>query len=152
MLKLKLQHFGYLIQRTDSLGKKTCCWERLKAGREGDKRGWDGWMASLTRWTWVLAGSRSWWWTGKPGVLQSMGSQRVRHDWATELNWTDKVEAQVSLLWTKARRRQWLQVICIQRGNFIRQNQWARGLGTEQWMRQSPYPHKTCDLAERARQ
>ena len=61
------------------------CWERLKAGREGDNRGWDGWMASLTQWTWVWASFRSWWWTGKPGVLQSLGSQRVGHDWATEL-------------------------------------------------------------------
>ena len=51
--------------------------------------GWDGWMASLTQWTWVLASFRSWWWTGRPDVLQSMGSQRVTHDWATELNWTD---------------------------------------------------------------
>ena len=61
------------------------CWERLKVGREGDARGWDGWMASLTQWTWVWASSGNWWWTGRPGVLQSMGSQRVRHDWATEL-------------------------------------------------------------------
>ena len=64
------------------------CWERLRAGGEGDNRGQDGWMASLTQWTWVWVDSRSWWWTGRPGVLQSMGSQRVRHDWATELNWT----------------------------------------------------------------
>ena len=63
------------------------CWERLKAGGEGDDRGWDGWMALLTRWTWVWASSGSWWWTGKPGMLQSMGLQRVGHDWATELNW-----------------------------------------------------------------
>ena len=68
--------------------KRPWCWERLKAGGEGDDRGWDGWMAWLTRWTWVWASSGSWWWTGRPGVLQSMGSQRVRHDWATELNWT----------------------------------------------------------------
>ena len=61
------------------------CWERLKAGEEGDNRGWDGWMASLTWWTWVWASSRSWWWTGKPGLLQSMGSQRIWWDWATEL-------------------------------------------------------------------
>ena len=58
--------------------------ERLKAG-EGDDRGWDSWMASLTQWTWVWASSRSWWWTGKPGVLQSMESQRFRHNWVTEL-------------------------------------------------------------------
>ena len=61
------------------------CWERLKAGGEGDNRGWDGCMASLTWWTCVWVSSGSWWWTGKPGVLQSMESQRVRHDWATEL-------------------------------------------------------------------
>jgi len=66
--------------------KRPWCWARLKAGGEGDNRGWDGWMASLTPWTWVWASSGSWWWTGRPGVLQSMGSQRVRHDWATELN------------------------------------------------------------------
>ena len=63
-------------------------WERLKAGGEGDERGWDGWMASLTQWAWVWASSGSWWRTGKPGVLQSTGSPRVGHDWATELNWT----------------------------------------------------------------
>ena len=68
--------------------KRPWCWERLKAGGEGDDRGWDGWMASPTQWTWVWVNSRSWWWTGRPGMLQSMGSQRVRHDWATELSWT----------------------------------------------------------------
>ena len=67
----------------------TWCWERLKAGGEGDDRGWDGWMASLTQWIWVWVSSGSWWWTGRPGVLRFMGSQRVRHDWATELNWTE---------------------------------------------------------------
>ena len=64
--------------------KRPWCWERLRAGGEGDDRGWDGWMASPTQWTWVWVDSVSWWWTGRPGVLQSMG-QRVRHDWATEL-------------------------------------------------------------------
>ena len=68
-------------------GKRPWCWEGLGAG-EGDDRGWDGWMASLTRWTWVGVNSGSWWWTGRPGVLQFMGLQRVGHDWATELNWT----------------------------------------------------------------
>ena len=63
-------------------------WEGLGAGGEGDDRGWDGWMASPTRWTWVWVNSGSWWWTGRPGVLQYMGSQRVGHDWVTELNWT----------------------------------------------------------------
>ena len=86
MLKLKLQYFGHLMQRTDSL-EKTWCWEVLRAGGEGDDRGGDGWVSSLTQWTWVWISSSSWWWTGKPGVLQSMGSQRVGHDWMTELNW-----------------------------------------------------------------
>ena len=66
--------------------KRFWCWEGLKAGGEGDNRGWDGWMASPTRWTWVWASSGSWWWTGKPGVLQSMGWQRVGRNLATELN------------------------------------------------------------------
>ena len=61
-------------------------WERLKARGEGDDGGWDGWMVSPTRWTWVWVNSRSWWWTGRPSVLRFMGLQRVRHDWATELN------------------------------------------------------------------
>ena len=66
--------------------KRPWCWERLRAGGEGDNRGWDGWMASPTQWTWVWVGSRSWCWTGRPVVLQLMGSQRIRHDWVTELN------------------------------------------------------------------
>ena len=67
--------------------KRPWRWEKLKAGGEGDNRGWDGWMASPTQWTWVWVNSGSWWWTGRPGVLQFMGSQRVRHNWATELKW-----------------------------------------------------------------
>ena len=63
--------------------KRPWCWERLRAGGEGDDRGWDGWMASPTWWTWVWASSRSWWWIGRPGLLQSMGSQRVGQDWVT---------------------------------------------------------------------
>ena len=69
--------------------KRPWCWEKLKAGGEEDDRRWNGWMESSTRWPWVWASSGSWWWTEKPGVLQSMGSQRVRHNWATELNWTE---------------------------------------------------------------
>ena len=69
--------------------KRLWCWEGLGAGGEGDDRGWDGWMASLTRWTWVWVNSGSWWWTGRPGMLRFMGSQRVGKDWATELDWTD---------------------------------------------------------------
>ena len=63
------------------------CWERLQAKGEGDDRGWDGWMASPTQWAWIWVNSGSWWWTGRPDMLHSMGSQRVRHGWATELNW-----------------------------------------------------------------
>ena len=91
MLKLKLQYFGHLTRRVDSL--EPSCWEGLGAGEEGDDRGWDGWMASPTWWAWVWINSGSWWWTGMPGVLQFMGSQRVRHDWATELNWTEGRQA-----------------------------------------------------------
>ena len=76
--------------------KRPWCWEILKAGGEGDDRGWDGCMASPTQWTWVWMDSGSWWWTGRPGVLQSMGSHRVGHDWATELNWT---EGETFILW-----------------------------------------------------
>ena len=75
--------------------KRPWCWERLKAG-EGRDRGWDDWMASPTRWTWVWASSGGWWWTGRSDILQSMGSQRVIHDWATKLNWT-KVASVLSL-------------------------------------------------------
>ena len=82
--------------------KRLWCWEGLGAGGEGDEIGWDGWMASPTRWTWVWVNSGSWWWTGRPGVLQFMGSQRVRHDWATELNWTE-----ISLIYNRSKC--WLQ-------------------------------------------
>ena len=86
MLKLKLQYFGHLMRRTESF-EKTLMLGKIEGGRRGDDRGWDGWMASLTQWAWVWVSSGSWWWTGKLGMLQSMGSQRVGHYWATELNW-----------------------------------------------------------------
>ena len=87
MSKLKLQYFDHLMRRTDSL-QRPWCWERLKAGGEGDNRRWDVWMATPTQRAWVWVNSRSWWWIGRPGVLQSMGS----HSWTglsdwTELNW-----------------------------------------------------------------
>ena len=82
MLKLKLQYFGHMMQRIGSL-EKPWFWERLKAG-EGDNREWDGWVLSPISWTWVWTSSGSWWWTGQSGVLQSMGTQRVRHNWATK--------------------------------------------------------------------
>ena len=87
MLKLKRQDFGHRCEELTHL-KRPRCWERLKAGGEVDDRGWDGWMASPTQWTLVWVNSWSCWWIGKPGVLQSMRSQRVRHDCATELNWS----------------------------------------------------------------
>ena len=95
MLKLKLQYFGHLMQRTDSL-EKTLMLERLKEGGEGDDRGWNGWMASPTQWTWVWVDSGSWWWTGRPGMLQFTRSQSVGHDWVTELNWTCTIGGDVN--------------------------------------------------------
>ena len=85
MLKLKLQYFGHLMWRADSL-EETWCWERLRAKGEGDNRGWDGRMASPTPWTWAWARSGSWWWTGRPGVLQCMGVQRVEYEEVTDLH------------------------------------------------------------------
>ena len=93
MLKLKLESFGHLMWRTDSLEKTLKrLRERLRAGGEGDNRGWDGWMASSAHWTRVWVNSRSWWRTGRPGMLPSMGSQRDGYDWATKLNWTELSE------------------------------------------------------------
>ena len=85
MLKLKLQYSGHLMWRV----KRLWCWEELGAGGEGNDRGWDGWMALPTQWTCVFVNSRSWWWTGRSRVLRFMESQRVRYDWATELNWIE---------------------------------------------------------------
>ena len=84
MLKLKLQYFGHLMRRAD-IGKDP------DAGKDWglEEKGWDGWMASPTQWTLVWVDSGSWWWTGRHGVLWFMELQRVRHDWATELNWTE---------------------------------------------------------------
>ena len=86
--------------------KRSWCWERLRAGGEGDDRGWDGWMTSRTRWRWVWVNSGCWWWTGRLGVLRFMGSQRVRHVWATELNWTELngKEEEQSLVEEKVRK------------------------------------------------
>ena len=83
MLKLKFQYFVHLMWRTDSL-EKTLMLGKIEGRRRKGWQRWDGWIASPTRWTWVWAGSRSWWWTGKPGLLQFMVSQRVEHDWVTE--------------------------------------------------------------------
>ena len=86
-------------------------WRSQGAGGEGDNRGWDGWTASPTQWTWVSVNSRSWWWIGRPGMLQSMGLHRVRHDWATVLNWTElNLRNDIPLkgcCWTIRRRDSW---------------------------------------------
>ena len=100
MLKLKLQYFGHLMWRVDSL-EKTLIWEGLGAGGEEDDRGWDGWVVSPTRWIWVWVDSGSWWWTGRPGVLRFMGSQRLGHDWATELNWSTRHFLLLLVSWSK---------------------------------------------------
>ena len=86
-----------------TLLKRPWCRKRLRAKGEGDNRGWDGWMASPTGWTWVWVDSGSWWWTGRPGMLWFMGSQRAGHDWVTELNWTDaqQVARKRPLSWKK---------------------------------------------------
>ena len=94
MLKLKPQYFGHLMQKKLSHLKRPWIWERVKVDVDRDDRVWDDWMASLTPSTWLWINSRSWWWIGRPGFLQSMGSQRVRHDWVTELNW--------HIIWWKA--------------------------------------------------
>ena len=90
MLKLKLQYFGQLMKRANSFENLSCL-ERLRTVGEWDDSGWDGWVASPTQWTWNWADSGSWWWVGRPGALRFMGLQRVGHDWATELNWWDKM-------------------------------------------------------------
>ena len=92
-LMLRLQYLATWCEELTHW-KTSRCWERLKARGVGDDRGWNGWMASLTRWAWVWASSRSWWWRRKPGVLQSIGSQS--RTWLS--NWTELMEAEVS--WT----------------------------------------------------
>ena len=93
MPKLKLHTLPTWCEELIHL-KRPWCWEWLKAQGEGDDRGWNAWIisASPTQWTWVWVSSGSWWWTGKPGVLESVGSQGVGHDWATELNWIEGLE------------------------------------------------------------
>ena len=90
MLKLKLQYFGHSMRRADSLEKTLVLGKIEGRRRRGWQRGWDGWMASLTQWTRVGASFGSQWWTGKPGMVQSMRSQRIGHDWVTELNYNIK--------------------------------------------------------------
>ena len=98
--------------------KRLWCWEGLGAGREGDDRGWDGWMASLTRWMRVWVNSGRWWWTGRPGVLRFLGSQRVGHDWATELNWTFPPIAFLSMVLRSTKITD-AEVLCKVQGTVI---------------------------------
>ena len=111
MLKLKLQYFGHLMWSTDSL-EKIPVLRKIEGRRRRGRQRMRCWMASLTQWTWVWASSRSWWWTGKLGVLQSMGSQRVEHDWATDLNWL--VQHAVAELGLVSYYLVWLSPISIQ--------------------------------------
>ena len=89
MMKMQLQYFGYLMQRTDSF-EKTLMLGKIEGGRRRGRQRMSGWMASETQWAWVWVNSGWWLWTGRPGVIQSMGLQRVGHDWVTELNWRKK--------------------------------------------------------------
>ena len=118
MLNLKLQYFGHLMQRTDSFGN-TQMLGNIEGWRRKSNRGWDGWMASPTQCTRVWVDSRSWWWTGRPGVLRFMESQRVGHDWATELNWADTFVKIHSILWNGSSHRE------IESHGVIRWHQWG---------------------------
>ena len=122
MLKLKLQYFGHLMQRTNSL-ENTLMLQRLKARGEGDDRGWDVWMASPTQWTWVWVNSGNWWWTGRPGMLRSMGSQS-QTQLVTQLNLTEDFY----------RRKVWVQ-------NY--------GAAITRWMREAAYLHKNKRKSEK---
>ena len=115
MLKLKLQYFGTWCEELTHW-KRPWCWERLKARGKGGDRGWDDWMASLTPWTWVWINSRSCQWAGRPGMLQSMGVQRVGHDWLTELNWKiqeDRIWIASGLNNTWRFRKSGMEVLCL---------------------------------------
>ena len=122
--------------------KRPWCWEILRARGEGDDRGWNGWMASLTQWTWIWVGSRSWRWTGRSGTLQLMGLQRVGHDWATELNWTDDPAIPLLGMHTKETRIE--RDTCTPKfiaALFIRARTWkqARCPSANKWIRKLWY-------------
>ena len=124
MLKLKLQYYGHLMQRTDSL-EKTLMLGKIEGRRRGDNRGWDGWMASRTQWTWVWVNSGSWFWTGRPGVLQFMGLQRVGYDWATEpTNWKTSICILLFLVYFFNCLFFWLRWVFVAEWAFL-QLRWA---------------------------
>ena len=116
--------------------KRPWCWEGLGAGGEGHDRGWDGWMASLTWWTWVWVNSRSWWWTKRPGVLRFMGSQRVGHDWATDLNWTEWARMRTGN--SLSRNAKWQIKMLKRRCSISQSRQWK----AQQWCRVIFYDQK----------
>ena len=95
-----MTEFAKLKQGICSRKLRLWCWEGLGAGGKGEDRGWDGWMASLTRWIWISVNSRRWWWTGRAGVLRFMGLQRVKHIWVTELNWTEQEQLWSGIVWS----------------------------------------------------
>ena len=97
VVKLKFQYFGHLMWRTDSL-TKTEMLGGIAGRRRKGRQGWYGYMVSLTQWTWVWTSFRSWWWTGKAGVLHSMESQWVGHDWVTELKWSENTVKPTAVL------------------------------------------------------
>ena len=122
-----------------TLWKRPWCWEKLKTRWGGDDRGWDGWMASPTWRTWGWVSSRSWWWTGRPGMLQSMGLQRVGHDWLTKLNWKAKfdyihktyVHIICGLIFLKNSPWEWLHLqVYLKDKDFVHVQllQWSTGL------------------------
>ena len=117
MLKLKPQYLGYMM-RTADYRKRPWCWERLRAGGEGDDRGWDGWMASLTQWIWVWVNSGSQWRIGKPGVLQFIGLRRVGHDLVSKQQISkDKINSiQFSWKYTKTKNSLALQNLLLGTG------------------------------------
>ena len=107
LLKLKLRYFGTSCEELTHW-KRPWCWEGLEAGGEGDNRGLDGWITSPTQWTWVWVNSRSWWWTGR---LWFLGSQRVRHNLTTELNWTESNKYFWDVIWASNVVIKWLIII-----------------------------------------
>ena len=132
--------------------KRLWCLEGLGAG-EGDDRGWDGWMASRTRWTWIWVNSGSWWWTGRPGMMRFMGSQRVGHDWATELNWTEIIwEAKYySMVAQWLKRLPAMQEICVRSVGWQPTPVFLPGEshGERSLVGYSPWDHKELDTTER---
>ena len=106
--------------------KRPWCWETLKAGGKGDDRGWDGWMASSTWWTWVWVNSASWWWTGRPGVLQSMRSEKIGHGWASEVRRGSRQPGHPSATWGHCVKKGiYEQVGCHQKPNLPSPGSWT---------------------------